>query len=170
MSSGIEPEADTLPAALSCDAGLRMMLMRKLRTYGRLSPAERRLAWKSIILVAVVRLALWVLPFRTVQAICRRSAQSRRGRTAEAQQIASAVQLGGRCVPRATCLVQALAAQVLLGRHGHEAQVHIGVARDAQRGLRAHAWVESQGRILVGATERLEDYIPILPMDGAIGR
>ena len=53
-------------------------------------------------------------------------------------------------MPRATCLVQALSTQILLGRHGHAGKVHIGVALDPELGFRAHAWVESQGKILVG--------------------
>src|SRR5689334_12066387 len=119
------------------------MFIRKLRTFCRLSGAERRLALKSILVVAFVRLSLWVLPFRKLQPVCTRLGRARQGmrRGAGAQEIARAVRLAGRYVPRATCLVQALAAQILLARYGHEGQVHIGVARDAANGLRAHAWL-----------------------------
>jgi hypothetical protein len=44
-----------------------------------------------------------------------------------------------RCLPKALCL------RWLLGRHGVESTLRIGVARQDD-GLAAHAWVERQGR------------------------
>lgn len=44
-----------------------------------------------------------------------------------------------RCLPRALCL------RWLLGRHGIETDLRIGVARGENR-LDAHAWVEREGR------------------------
>ena len=52
-----------------------------------------------------------------------------------------------------TCLVQALALQVLLEREGFPASLCIGVARGQRGQLEGHAWVESQGRILIGGSE-----------------
>jgi hypothetical protein len=56
-------------------------------------------------------------------------------------------------VPGATCLTQALATQIQLGRHGHKGRVHIGVALDPQDGFQAHAWIESGGVLLAGGSE-----------------
>ena len=78
-----------------------------------------------------------------------------------------AVRLAARYVPRATCLVQALATQILLGWHGHRGQLHIGVALDAKQGFRAHAWVESGWEVLVGGAEALDEYAPMLVLDGS---
>jgi hypothetical protein len=143
------------------------MITRKLHTFFGLSRLERRLALNSIALVAVVRVGLWLLPFRAMQRGCEKLGGVRRGRGGEAgtQEIARAVRLASRYVPRATCLVQALATQILLGRHGHAGQVHIGVALDAKLGFRAHAWVESQGKVLVGWAEELDRYAPMLILD-----
>src|SRR5947209_6631188 len=67
--------------------------------------------------------------------------------------IAWAVTTAARVVPGAhNCLVQALAAHALLGRHGHGSQVRLGVARTSEQGLEAHAWVECQGAVLVGGS------------------
>jgi len=144
------------------------MIIRKLRAYRRLSRTERRLAIKSIVLVASVRLGLWLLPFRTIQ---RASAYLGRpggsGSTAGTREIVWAVRLASRYVPRATCLVQALSTQILLGRHGHAGQVHIGVALDAQREFQAHAWVESGGEVLIGGSEELDGYTPLLVLEGS---
>jgi hypothetical protein len=145
------------------------MIIRKVRTICRLSRLERGLAMQSIVLVAVVRLGLWVLPFRIMQQVSvhwGRASRSSRGSAAGPREIVWAVRLASRYVPLATCLVQALATQILLGRNGHAGEVHIGVALDPKLGFRAHAWVESQGEILIGGSEKIDDYSPLLVMDG----
>jgi len=144
------------------------MVVRKLQTCFRLSTLERRLALKSMVLVAFVRLGLWLLPFRVMQRIGEHGGRARRGRRGDrpgTQEIAWAVQLASRYVPCATCLVQALAAQILLGRHGYSGEIHIGVARDAKLGFRAHAWVKSQGKVLLGGSKELDSYAPMLVLD-----
>ena len=61
-----------------------------------------------------------------------------------------------RCLPKALCL------RWLLGRHGIESELRIGVARQ-DGGLAAHAWVERQGRP-VGESSRVEDrFAPLRP-------
>jgi len=144
------------------------MIIGKLRTYCRLSRRERRLAMKSMLLVALVRLGLWLIPFRTIQRVCAYFGRpGGSGSAAGTREIVWAVRLASRYVPRSTCLVQALAAQILLGRHGHAGQVHIGVALDEKLGFRAHAWVESEGEVLIGGSEELDGYAPMLVLDGS---
>jgi hypothetical protein len=82
------------------------------------------------------------------------------------ERIAWAVGAASRYVPTATCLSQALAAQVLLARHGHPASLRIGVARGAAGRLEAHAWIESRGRIVIGGTADLARYTPLPALDG----
>jgi len=145
------------------------MIIGKLRTIWRLSRFERRLAIKSIVLVAVVRLGLWVAPFRIMQRFCGylgRASRSSRGSAAGAREIVWAVRLASRYVTLATCLVQALATQILLGRNGHAGELHIGVALDSKLGFSAHAWVESQGEILIGGSEEIDGYSPMLVLNG----
>jgi hypothetical protein len=61
-----------------------------------------------------------------------------------------------RCLPKALCL------RWLLGRHGIESELRIGVSRQ-DGGLAAHAWVERQGRP-VGEPARVEDrFSPLRP-------
>jgi hypothetical protein len=60
------------------------------------------------------------------------------------------VGVAGRLVPGTTCLVRALAAQALLARRGHASQLRLGVARGSGRAFEAHAWLEQDGRVLVG--------------------
>jgi hypothetical protein len=146
------------------------MIIRKLRTCFRLSGRERRLAMSAIALVALVRLGLWLLPFQRAQRCCEYLGRPKRRRVEiELREIVWAVRLGSRYVPGATCLTQALSTQILLGRNRRAGQVHIGVARDAKLGFRAHAWVESQGKVLIGKTEELGVYAPMLVLNGPSG-
>jgi hypothetical protein len=48
-------------------------------------------------------------------------------------------------------LTQALAAHLLLLRNGFDAELCLGVARGPGGNFRAHAWVEQDGRVLIGA-------------------
>lgn len=77
-----------------------------------------------------------------------------------------AIAVASRYVPKATCLAQAQAMQVLLGRCGHPASLRIGVARSEEGRLHAHAWVESDGRIVLCNCEDLARYTPLPPLEG----
>ena len=66
-------------------------------------------------------------------------------------ELAWAVEAASRYVPRATCLVQALALQALCARRGQATALRIGVAHGERRELEAHAWLEGEGRILIGS-------------------
>ena len=64
------------------------------------------------------------------------------------EELAWAVSSVSRVVPRATCLVRAIALELLLRRSGRPAELRIGVAKEAGE-LKAHAWVEAEGRLLL---------------------
>ena len=50
----------------------------------------------------------------------------------------------------------------MLARQGCPAAVRIGVSRDSGSLLKAHAWLESEGRILMGGATQ-EQYQPLSP-------
>jgi hypothetical protein len=62
---------------------------------------------------------------------------------------------------RPSCLEEALVLARTLGRAGHVATVRIGVARAGAR-LRAHAWLEHEGRVLLGSADGTA-YEPLEP-------
>lgn len=131
--------------------------MRRLRRLVRLPAAERGLLVKAAILLWAIRLGLWLLPFQTLRALLVRVARPPAGSPPRdpsvPDRIAWGVAVASRYLPRATCLTQALAAQALLARNGHPACVRIGVATTGARQFHAHAWVESQGRVVFGGSE-----------------
>jgi hypothetical protein len=75
--------------------------------------------------------------------------------------VVEAVRRASRHVPRATCLTQAIASEIMLARHGHSSNLRIGVTKDAKGVFGAHAWLEVQGRVVIGDVD-LENYT-VLP-------
>jgi hypothetical protein len=82
-----------------------------------------------------------------------------------AERIAWGIAAARRVVPAATCLPQALAAEVLLAHNGHPAELRLGVLKTGTGSIQAHAWVESEGRVVVGQlAEGLSRYTPLPPL------
>ena len=72
--------------------------------------------------------------------------------------IGRAVTRASRIVPGArTCLVQAIAVQVMLAQKGYPANLCLGAKKDGKSDLKAHAWIESNGSVVVGG-KGLENY------------
>jgi len=58
-------------------------------------------------------------------------------------------------------LAQALAIQVLLERRGYPTQLRIGFTRSKGGQMSAHAWVECEGRVVIGGMGNMIRYIPV---------
>lgn len=133
------------------------------------SSSDQRLLIKALALVGCVRLGLWILPFRTMRAIVARisrqvicnevsAASPVRQDRKLVKRTASAVRRASRYIPAASCLTQALATQMLLARGGQVSDLRIGVSKDENGELIAHAWVVSHGRIVIGLRGDLRKY------------
>ena len=143
--------------------------MSRLGKFLRLPAAERRLLCGTALLLGATGLGLRVLSFYTVRRLLHRLGRLAARTRLPADRIAWAVTAAGRNIPGAgNCLVQALAAETLLRRHGHRAELRIGVARAAAQPFQAHAWVECDGRAFLGGTE-LGGFsaLPPLRLDGS---
>ena len=126
--------------------------MRALLKLSTLAGAERRLLAEAAPLVLLVRLLLWALPSPVILRWVRRIGVGGRDASAPSIPIDTviwAVEAVSRRVPRASCLTQAVSAQLLLQRHGYASTLCVGVARGTQ-GLSAHAWLERNDCILIG--------------------
>ncbi len=139
--------------------------MKQVRKFLLLPPTERGLLLRSVILIWAIRLGLWLVPFQTLRRfldrVGRAPATLYRADSSSQDRIAWAVTVASRFAPGGSnCLTEALAAQVLLARRGCPACLHIGVAKGEGGRLNAHAWVESQGRIVIGGSE-LGRYTPL---------
>ena len=126
--------------------------MRCLNKFLALSGAKRLLLLRAFALLWTLRLALWVMPYRSVkERVVRASAPRGSDERLSPDDIAWCVDTAGRfVVGDGNCLVHSLTAQVLFGRRGIEHRVRIGVAKDSHGQLEAHAWVEHEDRIIIG--------------------
>lgn len=142
--------------------------MDRIRKLWRLPPRDRALLLRATVLLAAARVGLWVLPLRVVRQLLARAGRSsqplRRGRTAPRHRIVWALLVASRFVPRATCLPRALATEALFLQSGYRAELRIGVSKTAAGRLVAHAWVESDGQIVMGNLLDLSRYAPLPPL------
>jgi hypothetical protein len=120
---------------------------------------------RAAILVSAVRLALWVVSFKKLRCVVNSltRVRFRPPNRYSADQLSWAVRSASRYVPRATCLTQALVLHILLRREGLQSTIRIGVRKDAGH-FEAHAWVESQDRIVIG-DRGSEQYTPMMIWD-----
>jgi hypothetical protein len=65
---------------------------------------------------------------------------------------------------QASCLEQGIALVLLLAIARHPARLVVGVSRE-ESSIRAHAWVESEGRVILGSASEPE--FVALPLSGA---
>ena len=120
---------------------------------------------KSAFLLVAVRMGLFIFPFRSLLNFIEktksesREANNVNGMTSD--RIAWAVVVTSRYIPFTKCLTQALVAQILFAQYGYAAQLRIGVKKDGRKRLKAHAWVESQGQIVVGDFKDLSHFSPL---------
>ena len=141
--------------------------MGPIRKLWRLPGGDRALLFETMVWLAATRFGLWVLPLRVVRRLLARAARRTPAAHPTRERIAWAISLAGRVVPQATCLPQALAAEALLTRTGHPADLRIGVIKTDRGRLVAHAWVESGGRIVVGGLRDLPRFTRLPPLPGA---
>lgn len=140
--------------------------MRKLRRMLTLTMAEWALLFIALPTVVLIRLGLWVLPFRVfcrmIGRVGRPIAMNKQPETP--RRVAWAVCAISRCVPRATCLTQALSTQVILALLGIPATLRIGVASKNEGSIDAHAWLECGDRVVIGWENRGR-FIPFPPIE-----
>ncbi len=131
--------------------------MRSLLRISRLPRHDLSLLCEAALALAAIRVCLWSLPFGAVRRIVDRLGARRvrtpAGTEPTVERVVWAVRAASARIPRATCLTQALAVRLMLQRRGLPALLRIGVARSAEKGVEGHAWIECQGRIIIGQSE-----------------
>lgn len=151
----------TLPRTLRSLYGLPHRLI-------ALPAIERALLLEAALLLPGVHTLQSTLPFRRWRAFLTRGAPHARKPCPDAPspaQIAAAIERARRGVPGVyKCLPQAYAGHLLLHRHGYASTVQVGVARDAHGRVEAHAWVEREGKILIGELPDLGRFVPLPPL------
>ena len=129
--------------------------MKQLVKFSNLTSSERRLLVSALFRLVAIRVGMWVIPLRVLLRRLHKMAVER-DRLSESnplppERIVWAIRVVSRYLQGTmNCLVQAFATQSMLARRGHPARVRIGVAKDECGQLKAHAWVECEGKIVIG--------------------
>lgn len=123
-----------------------------------LVPTRWPLILEAAAAVLMARLLLDRQPYKKVDDLYVRWAQKLR-RSApsseeEWKEIVRAIRgIGRRTLGDRPCLPEALAGRLMLSRRGYDAELHIGVRRDDQGELTAHAWLQSGTCIVIGGSQ-----------------
>ena len=125
----------------------------------KIKQRERHFTQQALRQLYQVRLGLWFHGFSAWQRKNRPSVSAQMS-GAPLGELLTAITRARRWVPKDTSLIEAIAAQRLLGQHGYQSTVHIGIAK-AGVDPAAHAWLSYQGHVIVGRIPNLGDYTPI---------
>lgn len=136
--------------------------------FARLSFNEKLLLVKVWGMLWVVRLGLWFVPFRHLSPLLSvsrsHSENSNMSGQASVESIVWSVTVASRFVPKGrNCLLRALVAHFFLVRNCQFSDLHIGVYRNDGGELDAHAWVECDGKIIIGDLPDLSRFTPLEP-------
>lgn len=130
-----------------------------IHSFLKLNNETKWLLIKAGALLWIIRIMLWIFSFARIQRIIKRFTSKVKKSKIPLPQITWAIHIMSRFTPQATCLVRALAGQILLSGYGYDSNIKIGVSRDKGE-FEAHAWLENDGRVVLGESE--VDYVPIM--------
>lgn len=145
--------------------------MGRLGNFLRLPPSERRLVIRVTFLLGATQLALRMLSFRRVyrwmENAGRKRGENRENQRLSADLICSVVNRSGRrFLGVDSCFPQALVGEMLLERNGYPSTLRIGVIKSQAGELKAHAWVEKDGEVVIGGpVSHVERYTPLPELD-----
>jgi len=130
--------------------------MPRLRSFLSLSAADRWLVVEAALFTALARMAILTLPFRWIAPWLGRHAESTNDTTEASgspvpHRVGWAVKVASLHTPwQSKCLVQAIAARLMLGRRGMAGTIYLGLAKDPDGQMKAHAWLRSGDTIITG--------------------
>ncbi|NJR40333.1 MAG: lasso peptide biosynthesis B2 protein [Leptolyngbyaceae cyanobacterium CSU_1_4] len=153
-----------------------MKHLHKLKSLAQMSGSDRLHLLSAFLLLLLIRLSLRLLPFRIVlklvQKLSNPGGVSRKNCSLlppcyPISHIVWRVNVSSQYMPGgAKCLARALTTQVLLNQQGYLPDLRIGVAKATAGQLEAHAWVEYQGRVVMGQLNDLARYLPLPSLEG----
>lgn len=143
-----------------------MSSIRRINRLRSLSYSEWCLLFESALLLGLVKAGLLVLPFKTMRRLLKidleADPETKSADSGYEKKVVWAIEaLCSRLPIFKNCLNRALATQLMLRKSGREAQLLIGVTRGPQGKFEAHAWLERDGKIVIGTLPDLRSYTPL---------
>ena len=130
--------------------------MRRLRKFLALPAAERGCLLEAACWLGLARLAILVLPFRRVapflgRHMARSPEQAGAAPADLLDRLSWALATTSRRLPwGCKCLAQAMAGKAMLQRRRLPSTLYLGLAKEGEAQLQAHAWLRCGQRILTG--------------------
>ncbi|WP_414575295.1 lasso peptide biosynthesis B2 protein [Anabaena sp. CCY 9402-a] len=136
--------------------------MKHLSKFFKLDYQKKQLLISTFIVLTLVRLGLWLLSFKTLHQLLLRLSNTKpkcqRKYHISIDKIIWAVEVSSHYMPGVKCLARALTCQVFMSRHGYTSNLCIGVAKGQEGELKAHAWLENQGQVVIGKVADLSHF------------
>lgn len=132
-----------------------MTLLHKLRKFFLLKNGDRQFLLLTALTLTSIRFGLWLLPWKVlyerIRNIAPLSPELARPDDLTWYRVVKAVNIVSKLmVIPPKCLARALTTQLLLIRQGYHSELCIGVTKNQEGKFEAHAWIESQGKIIIG--------------------
>lgn len=140
-----------------------MLIMKRVRRLIALSWTNQWLLVQSMFWLISIKLGLYIFQFQTLRDVLAKASQ-KKGYLGEPvpnsiERVVWSIEFSSRYLPVfINCLPKALAAQVMLSQRGQNVEVIIGARRNQLGQLQAHAWVEFQGKVIVGNINNLSQF------------
>ncbi len=137
--------------------------MKQLHKFLCLPQSKKNLLIICFLSLIFIKICLFFLRFNIIEKIIAKTAGGLRFKKAfSVEDINWVVSVLSRHLPFAvTCLPRSLAVQFLLKLNGDDSNVCIGITKNNENKLEAHAWVESKGIVVTG-DKNLARYIPLV--------
>lgn len=125
----------------------------RLRKLWQLDRRQRHQLTLAVCYLAIARLRHALRPVDALLATPAHT-EAPTAATADPMPVIAAIETAARHVPwRSDCLIQALAASAWLRRLGLQPRLRLGAARSENGDLCAHAWLELDGKVVLGGTD-----------------
>lgn len=137
-----------------------LKLFKNIKKFLLLSWVEKISILEAFILTGIVRFSILFIPFSKVaRHIGKYKEESTYNITNQEEntvsRIAWAVYQASRRTPwQSKCLVKALTAQIMLKKKKISSTLYLGVAKNKENKLKAHAWLRCGDQIITGNTEK----------------
>lgn len=143
--------------------GSLLVLRRRIATLFIMKWENKRVLIEAFFLTALVRIMILLIPLKKYQKYLGIYAQETTyeiniDEYRTIKRISWAVNLVCRYTPwKSKCLVQAITAQNMLRSRNLSSTLYLGVSKDKNNSMRAHAWLRS-GKVLVTGANNISEF------------
>ena len=143
-----------------------MFLTSRLRRVADSSAREKEMIARTLFWLGFFRIRNLILPYRLTRKWV--SGEISDLRVAElyneaiVNEVTASILRCRQYIPGANCLIQALATRAVLAHYGQRSNIRLGVVK-SEVSIDAHAWVEVDGRVIIGRNPNAQRYSVLRP-------